>query len=710
MKDLTKYNYEELVDRITRMYRNEPGSGNGYQGSTGQMLIEVLADVTDYLHFMLERRSQEAFPSTARLESSVWAAATSNGYVPRRNVSARGDLELTLTDKDGIPQQAEFDVNIPYGKIVTFEDENFIVAEDATIPKGETKATINIIEGVKKSDSFNFAESPYKEQGYFTLTDAYSIEEYSLSVGAGDGTKYTYVDNEDENGFRAAALALLKDGGDYPGYEIKFSRDGLKIVFGDNKFGRRPDGTINVSWIHSKATDVFIVQTGLDFEFDTETIFDSRTTLPKKAYYYTLKNTTPIANATDYETMDEIRDNMAAFLRSNDRAVTNSDYEFRVRKSGLGGIRDVNAYGESENNSLVFSMNNVYIVYATELEQRLSAGAKEELSKYINKYKVNTTNVVYKKARNTDVRVGMTVKRDSILPISNQQLYKFLLDKVDEYFKIRRGIIGKNFQYSDFLSYLQMQKVRFNGVDYKIADYIALNIDGFFSFSIPQDAYDGIVEISYDYVPNSNDNFAVTVDGTEYSVNILASDTVDAIAGKMRDKLFAELPYAVEQEKPNQIRITNRDPQGRYNISVVTSAALGSSGITQYVRFKKLLQLPIVSTGSVARGREQIKEGTIKLKNENNDVIMTDKLLNGLLESERGLFYPSVPIDYRKSTVELPTLPNGEYYIQFQQNDFQNFAVPLDGYVSYIRFPSWEENKNAISGIKKFSYIDIVDE
>lgn len=707
MKDLTKYNYEELVDRITRMYRDEPGSGNGYQGSTGQMLIEVLADVTDYLHFMLERRSQESFPSTARLESSVWAAASSNGYVPRRNVSARGDLELTLTDKDGIPQPAEFDVNIPYGKIVTFEEENFIVAEDATIPVGESKATIKIIEGVQKFDSFNFSESPYKERGYFTLKDAYSIEEYSISVAAGDGTRFTYVDDQDENGFRAAALSFVD--GNYPGYEIKFSRDGLKIVFGDNTFGLRPQGTINVNWIDSKGTDVFIVQTGLGFEFDTETIFDSRSTLPKKAYYYTLKNTTPIANATDYESMDEIRDNMAAFLRSNDRAVTNADYEFRVRKSGLGGIRDVNAYGESENNSLVFSMNNVYIVYANELEQRLSASAKKDLSDYINKYKVNTTNIVYKQARNTDIRIGMTVKRDPILPVSNQQLYKFLLNKVDEYFKIQRGIIGKDFQYSDFLSYLQMQKIRFNGVDYKIAQYIALSVDGFFSFSIPQDAYDGIVELSYNYVPNSNDNFAVTVDGTEYSVNISADDTVDGVVGKMRDELFSNLPYTVEQAKPNQIRITNREPQGRYTISVVTSAALGSSGITQYVKFKKLIQLPIISSGSVARGREQIKEGTIKLKDENNEVIMSDKALNGALESERGFFYPSVPIDYRKSTVELPTLPEGDYYIQFQQNDFQNFAVPFDGYVSYVDFPSWEENKNAVSGIKKFSYIDIMD-
>ena len=701
MQDLTRYNYEELVDRITRIYKDKTGSGDGYEGNTGQMLIELLADVTDHLHYMLERRSQESFASIARLESSIFMAASSVGYVPRRNVSARGVLELTLQDTDGNPIPAEYDVNIPYGTIVTFEDEKFIVAEDASVLKGDTTSTIEVMEGVEDSTSFNFSASPYYEDGFFTLENFPVIEEFSLFVSADGGTQYTYVDETDDSGFRAGALSFAPK--NYPGYDIRFSREGMRVVFGDGRFGRRPSGTVNVNWIRSQGADVSIVQTGLDFAFETETLQDSRSSIPKKNYFYSLKNTSPINGGTNTESIEEIRDNIAAYIRSNDRAVTNSDYEFRVRKSGLGGIRDVNVYGERENDSIIFTMNNVYAVYVNEDETPLNASQKNALNEYLDRYKVNTTHIVYKEAVKTPVRLGIDFKRHPALPISNQQLYNYLLSKINEYFAVNEGVIGRDFQYSNFISFLQTMKIVFNNIEYNLTDYVYVTASAFFPFTVPMPAYDGIVELSYDYTIDANDTYSIVVDGVTYSIDVQLNDDVETLVAKMRNKLFANTPYMIALEEPNQIRIRHPSPSGTFTVS----AAAGD--LVEFSRFRQLLQLPTTSAGAVTESTPQMKAGSMVIKDSNDTPLMTDEGQTGYFVSLDGYFYPDALIDYQKALMELPTVPNGTYYVEYQQNDFQNFAVALDGYITYSDFPSWQQLNNPSSTKKFFSYINILD-
>jgi len=701
MQDLTRYNYEELVDRITELYKDKNGSGNGYEGNTGQMLIELLADVTDHLHYMLERRSQESFASIARLQSSIFMAASSVGYVPRRNVSARGVLELTLRDSDGNPVPAEYDVNIPYGTIVTFEEEKFIVSEDVSVLKGDTSTTIEIMEGFEESTSFNFSSSPYYEDGFFTLENFPVIEEFSLYISADGGIEYVYVDETDNNGFRAGALSFAPK--NYPGYDIRFSRDGMRVVFGDNRFGRKPNGTVNVNWINSQGADVSIVQTGLDFSFETETLTDSRNSIPKKNYFYSLRNTSPINGGTNTESIEEIRDNIASYIRSNDRAVTNSDYEFRVRRSGLGGIRDVNVYGEKENDSIIFTMNNVYAVYINEDQTPLNASQKNALNDYLNRYKVNTTHIVYKEAIKTPIRIGIDFKRHPSLPISNQQLYNYLLNKIDEYFAVDEGVIGRNFQYSNFISFLQTMKITFNNIEYDLTDYVYVTASAFFPFTVPMPAYDGIIELSYDYEVDANDTYSIVVDGVTYSIDVQLNDDVETLVAKMRNKLFANTPYMIALEEPNQIRIRHPNPSGTFTVS----AAAGD--IVEFSRFRQLLQLPATSAGAVTGTTPQMKEGSMVIKDSNDIPLMTDEGQTGYFVSLDGYFYPDALIDYQKALMELPTVPNGTYYVEYQQNDFQNFAVALDGYITYSDFPSWQELNNPSSNKKFFSYINILD-
>jgi hypothetical protein len=700
-RDLTNYEYEGLVQQITDLYKDKPGFGDGYDSSTGQLLIQLLADITDNLHFMLERRSQEAFSSIARLESSVWMAASSIGYVPRRSVSAMGNLELTLKNSDGGTVVAEYDVPISYGTKVFFDGEEFIVAEDATITQGESSVQLSIKEGIQKSKSYNFASSPFFEDGFLTLENYNTIEEFSLSISGDNGERYNYVDEVDLDGFRAGALSFAPT--NYPGYEIRFDRNGMRVVFGNGKFGKRPQSNVTVSWVESKGSGVSIIRTGLDFAFELDTVKDSRTTIPSKSYLYSLKNTTSINGGNNSESIEEIRDNIASFIRSNDRAVTNSDYKFRVMKSGLGAIKDVNVYGERENDSIIFTMNNVYATYVTEDQLPLNATQKRQLRDYIDRYKVNTTHVVFKEAVKTPIRLGIDFKRHPTLPISNQHLYKELLSRVDEYFAVHVGVIGKGFQYSEFVSFLQNLKINFNSITYSMTDYVYVTASAFFPFNVPTPAYDGIVELSYSYVPNATDTWSVVVDGVTYSVPVQLNDNVETLVLKMRQKIFTGTPYMVALEEPNQLRIRHPSPSGTFTVSVA------AGDMTEFCIFRQLLQLPLATAGGVTGTTPQLKATTMTIKDANDVALMQDANGNGLFESLDGYFFPDTLIDYQKAIMQLPTVPNGGYYVQYQQNDFQNFDVALDGYITFSSFPSWEAVQNPEGSAVYFSYINIMD-
>ena len=113
MADYTNLDYTDLLARITQLMSETDGFTDAYESSSGQALIQLLADSVDALFFMLQRRSQEVFLDTARLDSSIITHASELGYRPRRNVSSSGTLLLEIVDTDGNPVAALGNIFIP---------------------------------------------------------------------------------------------------------------------------------------------------------------------------------------------------------------------------------------------------------------------------------------------------------------------------------------------------------------------------------------------------------------------------------------------------------------------------------------------------------------------------------------------------------------------------------------------------------------------
>lgn len=689
MIDYTSHDYESLKNRITELYKDKPGLGEGYEGSTGQTLIQLLADITDGLHYKLERRSQENYIATARLESSVWAAVSSFGYRPRRKVSASGKLLLRLLDEDGMAIPALGNIHIPYGKPITFNGVNFTPVQDYVIREGETEIELTIIQGDLESTAYNFDAPPFSDDGYFEVPDFRDIEEFSIKISTDQGEFYDVFDAPDGLRIRAISFATRNQAV----YDIRYTKEKMRVIFGDDTFGQAPRGTMNVSWIRSLGSSVNVIGLNRQFEFESDTLTDDQIVTPQNQYEYEMFNITPINGGNDEESIQEIARSVPEYIRTNDRAVTNLDYEFWALRSGIGGILDMKAYGEAEINRLIFAMNNVYLSYVTPSRDPLNIEQLENLRDYMRKVKVNTTHLVIKPADVLFVGVNIKFRRDRSLPISNTQLYNELRNRTYEYFNVERDSIGKGFQHSEFIEYLQNLEIVFNGLRYMMTDFVKVSVDGVLPITIPSPVYDGVLTLSESYSVTPNDLWTVGIDGQNYTIVIQNGDSIATIVDRMKTKLFNETGLMFASPQTNQIRITHPANEGSYTITT------GNGDLSEYTSFNQDIVIPR-PTNTPSTGENLLLSGSVKVIDINGNEVLVDdgsgSVTNGSVASS---------VDYTKSRIQVPSLPGGDYFITFQQNPWQNFDVTKEAYIDIM--PIFTEGDNPDNFF--FSSIELLD-
>ena len=245
--DYTKYNYDELVDEVTRLIASKEEWKDNFQSSMGQTLTQLIAAVVSQLHYMLERRSEENYMSTAKLPTSVKSIAGSLGYRPKRAVSSSGELQLTITDENGSPTNPELGGVIDFPKYtpVTFEDVQFLTTRDVTIVYNTPMpVVVPVSEGIVEVLTFDSTQqnSTLSAENYILLTDYEDIEEDSFVITT---PTQTFSDVIKPIGNSAAIGALAFATPEDVVFDLRVSHDGLRIMFGDGKIRTKARGHCN---------------------------------------------------------------------------------------------------------------------------------------------------------------------------------------------------------------------------------------------------------------------------------------------------------------------------------------------------------------------------------------------------------------------------------------------------------------------------------
>ena len=668
--DYTQHDYESLVNEISQRFSEVEGWTNAYQTTTGQRLIELFADTTDSLMYMLERRSQEAFISTAVLRRSVVAHASELGYRPRRHVSMTGTVEITLKDNDGNTVNAESDVVIerftPITSVVS--QIGFVTTERAVIKSGSSSTTINIKEGTHQQVSFQASDEIFTEHYDYVFEYYENIDEYSIEIDD-SGVSYGDVENGDVV-FGTLKYATNTDAV----YDVKYGNDGMRIVFGNGTFGRAPVNTITIDYVESNGVITPFNTTGNRFVLEDNVVLDINETIPRKEYRYEILNTSAIRGGNLPETVAEIVDNAPESARVNNRCVSTTDFEYWGRRSGIGGLVDVNAYAESETGASILTMNNINIAYVTNDAQELTVEQTQQLLNYFSRYKVSWVYTALRKVNDINAVVNMYVRKESKLPLSSADFYSYIRSEVESYFTIERGSIGKSLQHSELTEYIQNLSTTVNGVTYDAVDFARIDIHPLYELKTPQEFFDMKIYLSQSYTPVTGDVWTITIDGTDVSVTVEDGDTVNDLVERMRSTVMQTvyiIALVEDEVGSNVLRLRSRNINNSFTIDI-SGGDLSASTST-----KNVIVVPANSL-NLAGLTDVIVPGSVQIVRSDMGVYLQDDGNGVLNEDVNGTLTQRATIDYKYFTIEgliLPIEPEETFYVKYHQNKFQNIDV-----------------------------------
>lgn len=126
--DQTALTYDEMKTQIKSRLSEDSRFSNWSESQLYALITEIFTATTDLTNYYLERRTEESFPKTARLKSSVIAIADILGYSIRRPTPAQTSLYITMTsipagrsagDIIQIPKWTQFNFN---GNIFVLKD------------------------------------------------------------------------------------------------------------------------------------------------------------------------------------------------------------------------------------------------------------------------------------------------------------------------------------------------------------------------------------------------------------------------------------------------------------------------------------------------------------------------------------------------------------------------------------------------------------
>lgn len=526
MVDFTRYEYQDLVERMTDKLRNESGWGDGYDSSMGQVLIQLVADTTDHLHYMLERRTTESYLYTARTRSAVVAKASERGYHYKRVFGNRGNLLVT------IQSIAASNIIIPAFSRFEFDGISYISTEQVFIPTGSNSVLVPVVQGTLIDQTIQ--QDDLDSNGNFIIETEYDYIDNDAILLTSDNFELLPVWRTTKR-----AMSFLNDTDNF--YDIRYGFDGMRIIFGDGRFGRKPLSTIGLKYVKVDKNAEPINTLSNVFSYDFELIDTNGT-----SYQADVINISRIDNGQEPESIDSIRKNATTEHNSSGRAVSNEDTIYWILNSGIANIVDVNVSGETEALTYAYNTNNIYVHYANNTNTEITPSQKVALRDYLTNLSITNPHYVLNRANEIMIAVGLSVKKDNLIDVSDADFYQILKNYLEDYFSIKKGSIGARYEHSDLIRDLYKLEIDRNNIRYKIVDFLRLDMDLVLPIQIPLQNTEVTVKLAGNTPKINGNTFGIKINDVVFSVPVNASDNNLDLLFKLRDHIFANSPYLAE--------------------------------------------------------------------------------------------------------------------------------------------------------------------
>ena len=384
--DYTNRDYASIrEDLLSRASETIPEWTSREATDFGMVFVDLWAYLGDTLHYYLDRIAQEAFLETATQRSSVLALASlldykAQGVSNSTAVIYINPTESICTDANPvlIPKNTRFVGKSPYDNSdVVFLNQTPIAinVSGTTVPgyvtyaKSNGNIRVTLLEGETFTEAYTSANGSNQQ----IILNQPDVVGKSIVVTVNEGPGGSSVSySQIERLIDATSTDLV--------YSIRMTSDNYTILtFGNNANGKVP--TTN-----SVITVTYRTSRGSEGNVSANTITDFESLNPSQGADYDglviIPNANKALGGADPESIEILRKNITSSFRSQDRAVSLTDYQdLSLRVSGVVKAKAV--------------LNNVAAKQAKITNKQLSASVAHLTTESAHNFSVGETIAIF---------------------------------------------------------------------------------------------------------------------------------------------------------------------------------------------------------------------------------------------------------------------------------------------------------------------------
>ena len=348
-----------------------------FEGSALSVIIDTLAYNTYYTAFNANMVVNELFIDSATLRDNVVALAKQLGYRPKSITSPTAYIDFSITYKNpttdrelflkkGTGFVAEYDNNIY--QYVVLDDVGAQVVNDVA-----TFTNIAVREGTQVTSNYTVNTS-LKSQRF--ILDNRNIDTNTIKVRVfptGSSTSTPFLISDNILGVDGSSQIFFLD-------EIEDER--YEIIFGDGVIGQKLENNsrVEISYVTTSGKESNGVKT-----FVFSGVIENESGVSPNGFTTSINSVVSSSGGEDKESIDRIKYNAPKAYGTQNRAVTENDYDAIVRKI-YPSIGDIIIFGGEKQDPPEYG--KVFMVIKPTDASYLTNFTKQQIVSELKKYTV----------------------------------------------------------------------------------------------------------------------------------------------------------------------------------------------------------------------------------------------------------------------------------------------------------------------------------
>lgn len=465
---ITELDFNEIKNNLKNFLRSQSEFQDyDFEGSGMSVLLDILAYNTHYMGYYLNMVGNEMFMDTAQLRNSILSHAKHINYRPKSRNGAEAVVNILATpgdSEDSTPTQITLD---KYTRILASDingvNYQFVTINANTVPKVNgafSFANVHIKQG--EVVTLQYAMSPTNTKRRFSIPSS-NVDTTTVSVIVQESS--TNTDTTIYNSIDDITLVT----GNTTAYFLEEDSDrNYVLYFGDDVVGKKPkDGSIIiVTYLETAGAIANNITT-----FRPVDLIGSK-------YRNNVSITSVVGSygGSERETIEQIRFRAPYFYTTQNRAVTQLDYETLILKD-YPNIESVTVWGGQDNDPPIYG--KVFISLKPKSNYFLTQAEKEEIKNDL----VVSRNILTVIPEIVDpdftyilVR-GSVYFNQSLTSLSAEELKQNIRAAIFDYRDSDLLTFGSTFRKAKLQSYIEASEKSITGSDIKIFLQKRLEVD-----------------------------------------------------------------------------------------------------------------------------------------------------------------------------------------------------------------------------------------